>query len=71
MSSQDETFPATWQGGHALIIEFGDEELYGMCQCAIDKPLSHPAQFGSMRPNGSLDVFGQKWERHVITLGHS
>lgn len=56
----DETFPATWEGGHALIVEFGDMELYGRCQCKKD--------FGVIRPDQSIDTtFAMRWERHVMT----
>jgi len=56
----EETFPATWEGGHALVVEYGDCELYGRCQCGTP--------FGSIRPNQSIDTaFVQKWERHVMT----
>lgn len=54
-----EEFPATWTGGHALVIEFGDEELTARCQCG--KPL------GTGTPATSLDDFGLPWERHVMT----
>ncbi|MFI0236376.1 hypothetical protein [Streptomyces sp. NPDC016845] len=55
----DPEFPATLSGGHALIVEFGDEEIYGYCQCgkALDK----------LRPPQSLDQFAGPWERHVLT----
>jgi hypothetical protein len=52
-------FPATWAGGHALIIEFSDEELLARCQCG--EPL------GTGTPATCLDVFGETWERHVMT----
>jgi hypothetical protein len=55
----DEEFPATWDGGHALIVEYGDCEMYGRCQCKKD--------FGIIRPNQSLDLFAGKWERHIMT----
>jgi hypothetical protein len=51
-------FPATWAGGHALIIEFGDEELLGRCQCG--------EPFGAFNPTQPLDRFGPLWERHVM-----
>jgi hypothetical protein len=54
----DVEFPATWHGGHALVIEFGDEELLGRCQCGED--------LGSLPPSGSMDDFRSRWERHVM-----
>lgn len=58
----DEEFPATWDGGHALVIEYGDEELHGRCQCG--------QRFHTQRPNKPLDGFAAPWERHVMTLNH-
>lgn len=56
----DPEFPATKAGGHSLLIEYGDEELYGSCQCGRD--------LGSIRPNQSIDTtLAQSWERHVMT----
>ena len=52
--------PATWDGGHALIVEFGDEELAAHCQCG--------AWIGVGTPATSLDEFGLSWERHVMGL---
>ncbi len=49
----------TWDGGHALIIEFGDEVFIARCQCG------HP--LGCQRPDQSLDRYQQPWERHVMT----
>lgn len=57
--AQDEDFPATWEGGHALVVQYGDEELIGRCQCGT--------AFGINRPDVSLDDFAMKWERHVMT----
>jgi hypothetical protein len=57
---KDTEFPASWYGGHSLIIEFGDEEFIAHCQCQED--------FGSARPDESLDKFQQPWERHVMTF---
>lgn len=56
---EDDEFPATWRGGHALIIEFGDEEL--LCRCQCGKPL------GTGTALTSLDDFARPWERHVMT----
>lgn len=55
----DEDFPTTWEGGHALVIEYGDCEMYGRCQCG--------SRFGMLTPDKPLDGFASKWERHVIT----
>jgi hypothetical protein len=52
--------PATWEGGHALVIEVGDCELRARCQCG--RP------FGAIRPDQSLDAFATPWERHVMRL---
>jgi hypothetical protein len=57
----DEEFPATWAGGHALIIEFGDEELTARCQCG--------ESLGTATPAASLDEFAGPWEHHVVTRG--
>jgi len=56
----DEDYPATWAGGHALVIEFGDEEITGHCQCGDP--------FGTGTPATSLDTFAQPWEKHVMGL---
>jgi hypothetical protein len=55
----DDEFPATVRGGHALVVEFGDEELIATCLCGV--PL------GTGTPLTSLDEFALPWERHVIT----
>ncbi|MEE4546494.1 hypothetical protein V2S66_31580 [Streptomyces sp. V4-01] len=57
----DPEFPATWAGGHALVIEYGDEELHGRCQCG--------ERFTPQRPDKPIDRFAGPWERHVMTLG--
>ena len=68
--NDEEEFPATWEGGHALIVEFGDCEFYGQCQCAVEGPTPNPkAVFGMARPDQSLGPILEKWERHVMTLG--
>jgi hypothetical protein len=56
----DEEFPATWNGGHALVVEFGDERLSARCQCM--------APLGTGNPATPLDTFGQAWEQHVTGL---
>ncbi|MFD9445005.1 hypothetical protein [Streptomyces sp. NPDC060001] len=56
----DPEFPTTLEGGHALIVEYGDCEFYGYCQCG--------KALGTVRPDKFRDdVFGGKWERHVMT----
>lgn len=54
MSDDEETTPD-------LIISHGDCELFGRCECGT--PL------GSIKPDQSLDVLGQAWERHVMVSG--
>ncbi|MFI6639979.1 hypothetical protein [Streptomyces sp. NPDC050504] len=57
---RDEDSVTTWEGGHALVIEYGDCEFYGRCQCG--------RSFGMVPPNRFRgDVFGSAWERHVMT----
>lgn len=55
----DPEFPATKAGGHALVVEYGDCELYGSCQCG--------KRFGEVRPDKPIDEFAGPWERHVMT----
>jgi hypothetical protein len=56
----DPEFPTLLTGGHALIVEYGDCEFYGWCQCG--KPL------GMTTPDRFRDgVFSGPWERHVMT----
>ncbi|MFD5814353.1 hypothetical protein [Streptomyces sp. NPDC127038] len=56
----DPEFQTTLEGGHALIVEYGDCEFYGTCQCG--------KQLGMVRPDRFRDdVFGAAWERHVMT----
>lgn len=56
----DPEFPATLEGGHALIVEYGDCEFYGYCQCGKKLGRVTPDKFRD-------DVFGSKWERHIMT----
>lgn len=56
----DPEFPTTLEGGHALVIEYGDCEFYGYCQCGKALGMVTPDKFRD-------DVFGGKWERHVMT----
>lgn len=55
----DTEFTATRSGGHALIVEYGDCELIGSCQCG--KP------FGTLRPDQDINRLAGLWERHVMT----
>jgi hypothetical protein len=56
----DPEFRETLAGGHALIVEYGDCEFLGSCQCGKG--------FGTVTPDRFRDdVFGGKWERHVMT----
>lgn len=50
---------ANLDGGHALIVEYGDCELYGRCQCG--------KELGMVTPDKPLDRFAGPWERHVMT----
>lgn len=56
----DPEFPTTLEGGHALIVEYGDCEFYGACQCGKQLGMVTPDKFGE-------DTFGSAWERHVMT----
>lgn len=56
----DPEFPTTLEGGHALVIEYGDCEFYGTCQCGKKLGMVTPDKFRD-------DVFGSHWERHVMT----
>ena len=56
----DPEFRTTLDGGHALIVEYGDCEFYGRCQCG--------KKLGMVTPDKFRDgVFSGKWERHVMT----
>lgn len=57
----DHEYPATEEGGHALVIEYGDCELIAHCMCGVD--------LGRITPDKSLDTFSTPWERHVMGLG--
>jgi hypothetical protein len=56
----DPEFSTTLGGGHALIVEYGDCEFYGTCQCGKALGMVRPDKFRD-------DVFGSKWEHHVMT----
>lgn len=55
----DPDFRETLAGGHALIVEYGDCELIGSCQCG--------RKLGRTTPDASLDTFIPSWERHSMT----
>lgn len=46
-------------GGHALVVEYGDCELHGSCQCGT--------RFGHTTPDASLDTFVGPWVHHTNT----
>ncbi|GGX99022.1 hypothetical protein [Streptomyces fructofermentans] len=52
-------FRETLDGGHALIVEYGDCEMHASCQCG--------KRLGTTTPDASLDTFVPGWERHTIT----
>ncbi|MDX2700338.1 hypothetical protein [Streptomyces ipomoeae] len=52
-------FRETLGGGHALVVEYGDCELIGSCQCG--KP------FGRTTSDASADTFIRPWEHHTNT----
>jgi hypothetical protein len=56
----DPEFRETWEGGHALIIQYGDCEFIGSCQCG-----QHLLAIG---PDESFDKFSKPWERHTMSL---
>ncbi|MGW0795139.1 hypothetical protein [Streptomyces sp. NPDC002692] len=58
-SEPDADFPATLAGGHSLVVEYGDCELHGSCQCG--------RRLGTITPAGSADHLAGLWERHVLT----
>jgi hypothetical protein len=55
----DPEFPTTLEGGHALIVEYGDEEIYGNCQCG--------RALAKCSPDVPIDRLAESWERHVMT----
>ncbi|MEU6340230.1 hypothetical protein ABZ883_04675 [Streptomyces sp. NPDC046977] len=57
-SPDDDVERASWEGGHALIVELGDCELHGRCQCGT--------QLGTVRVDKPLDDLACSWERHVM-----
>ncbi|MGW3410297.1 hypothetical protein [Streptomyces sp. NPDC000888] len=52
-------FRETLGGGHALVVEYGDCEMHGSCQCG--------RRLGTTTPDASLDTFVPGWERHAMT----
>jgi hypothetical protein len=55
----DPDFAETLAGGHALVVQYGDCEVIGDCQCG--------RRFGTTTPDASLDTFVGPWERHTTT----
>ncbi|WP_055696539.1 hypothetical protein [Streptomyces silaceus] len=54
----DPEFPTTLAGGHALVVEYGDCEFHGCCQCGM--------RLGTVTPDKFSSPFGLPWERHVM-----
>ncbi|WP_320784143.1 hypothetical protein [Streptomyces sp. CRN 30] len=52
-------FTETLAGGHALIVEHGDCEFHGSCQCG--------RRLGILRPDAPIDRLAGAWERHTLT----
>ncbi|MEU2780582.1 hypothetical protein [Streptomyces sp. NPDC007110] len=55
----DLEFRETRAGGHALVIEYGDCELIGSCQCG--------RRLGRVTPDKPIDRLAGLWERHTMT----
>jgi hypothetical protein len=55
----DTEFVETLAGGHALLVQYGDCELIGTCQCG--------RALGRITPAGSVDHLAGLWERHTTT----
>ena len=55
----DADFPESWEGGHALIIEYGDCEFISHCQCGKWLDTSNPARFNADHVTG-------RWEQHCV-----
>lgn len=55
----DEEFRESLAGGHALIIQYGDCELIGSCQCG--------RRLARITPGKRLDALAVPWERHTCT----
>jgi hypothetical protein len=58
-SPPDIEFRETLAGGHALLVEHGDCELIGTCQCG--------RALGRITQAGSVDQLAALWERHTCT----
>lgn len=56
----DPDFRETLSGGHALIVQYGDCEFIGNCQCGRSLGTVTPDKFRD-------DVFASAWERHCMT----
>ncbi|MEU8555912.1 hypothetical protein AB0C80_18250 [Streptomyces anthocyanicus] len=56
---RDTELPETLAGGHALVVEYGDCEFHGSCQCG--------RRFGTVTQSTPIDLFAAKWERHTCT----
>lgn len=48
-------------GPHDLVVSYGDCEFIGSCSCGT--VLGDP-----IRPDQPLNVLGQRWEQHVLTI---
>lgn len=55
----DAEFRETLAGGHALVVEYGDCEFLGSCQCG--------RRLGRVTPDKPIDGLAGLWERHTIT----
>ncbi|MEV5163891.1 hypothetical protein AB0K66_04585 [Streptomyces werraensis] len=55
----DLEFRETRAGGHALVVEYGDCELLGSCQCG--------RRLGRVTPDKPIDHLAGLWERHTMT----
>ncbi|MFD5656971.1 hypothetical protein [Streptomyces hirsutus] len=55
----DLEFRETLAGGHALVIEYGDCEVFGSCQCG--------RRLGVVPPAKPIDALAGLWERHTTT----
>ncbi|MFF9269133.1 hypothetical protein [Streptomyces rochei] len=55
----DLEFRETLAGGHALVVEYGDCEFHGSCQCG--------RRLGTVTQSTPIDVLAAKWERHTCT----
>ncbi|MET9729740.1 hypothetical protein ABZZ79_03435 [Streptomyces sp. NPDC006458] len=51
--------PETLVGGHALVVEYGDQDVHGACQCG--------RRLGRITPTAHLDSLAALWERHTLT----